>query len=474
MRKLFYFILAACTLHACSSDSDPDNGGSASSDFYELNTIPDKEVAFKAYPINAKQILGAGYDVAADYLSPEAIKAPVIDLDKIDNSDDADITRIRALASSPKDYAGADATAFLADITQSMKLDGINAKNPLFTGTIMKHKEFQSDYDHSTQFSFASSEQIFTVERWYFTPFYISERDRKYSFLTQEFEDDVKSLAAGDIIKKYGTHLLMDVGIGARYRGLYRTSVPTATSASEVGRITYLTALKKIGEQGLFTGSGAGGWEDEIAQSVGGQLVIEFFGGDTSLLSSHPSAGEVDAWWSSFNDENYTLTEIIRNALPIYEMIKDAAKKEQVKNAVNEYVANQKITAVSTLPLLQAWSGKTHTYHTSYPDCAASSSHRYEGAVCSIYGQQRKNTVPLYLYSNKQKQRLSTEALQEDADWVLEKELGYVYTSPAEGAIPLYEAENKNDYCYTTEDKQTYGTEGSWKKVGIACYVLPL
>ena len=56
----------------------------------------------------------------------------------------------------------------------------------------------------------------------------------------------------------------------------------------------------------------------------------------------------------------------------------------------------------------------------------------------------------------------------------LEKELGYVYASPVEGAIPLYEAENKNDYCYTTEDKQEYGTKGSWKQKGIVCYTMPL
>ena len=78
--------------------------------------------------------------------------------------------------------------------------------------------------------------------------------------------------------------------------------------------------------------------------------------------------------------------------------------------------------------------------------------------------EQRTHTLPLYLYSNGQKQRLSVEPLQADAGWQLEKELGYVYTSPVDGAIPLYEAANENDYCYTTEDKQEYGIAGSWKK----------
>ena len=88
MKNLFYFIISICTLYACSSDSDfnPEDENPTSSDFYELKAIPDKKVIFKAYPANMKQILGAGYDVTADHLSPEAIKAPIIDMEKLENS----------------------------------------------------------------------------------------------------------------------------------------------------------------------------------------------------------------------------------------------------------------------------------------------------------------------------------------------------------------------------------------------------
>ena len=474
MKKLFYFVILACILYACSSDSDFTPEDETPSDVYELKAIPDKEVIFKTYPASMKQILGAGYDVTADYLSPEAIKAPIIDLEKLENSDEDNIYRMRANASEPRDYAGENATAFLTDMTNSLILGDVNSRNALSIGTILKHKEFESDYNHSSQYSFASSEQLFTAERWYFSFFYNSEK-YKYRYLTQEFENDVASLAAEDIINKYGTHLLVDVGIGARFRGLFRTTVPTATSAASCARITLLSALTKIGQQGLFTGSGAGGWEEDVAQSIGGQLILEFYGGNTSLLTSQPITDGFNAWWKSFNEENYTLTKIIQNkVLPIYELIADATKREQVKDAIEKYISNQKLSSVSTTPLLQAWNGKNHTYDTSYSDIAMHSNKKYEGAVCSIYKQQRTHTVPLYLYSNGQKQRLSVESLQADAGWQLEKELGYVYTSPVDGAIPLYEAANENDYCYTTEDKQEYGIEGSWKKTGIVCYTMPL
>lgn len=124
----------------------------------------------------------------------------------------------------------------------------------------------------------------------------------------------------------------MDICIGTRFRGLYRTTVPTATSAADIARITLLSALTKIAQQGLFTGSVVGGWEEEVAQSIGGQLIFEFYGGDTALLPSQPTAADIDTWWKSFNEENYTLTKITQDkVLPIYEMIEDATKREQVK-----------------------------------------------------------------------------------------------------------------------------------------------
>ena len=146
-----------------------------------------------------------------------------------------------------------------------------------------------------------------------------------------------------------------------------------------------------------------------------------------------------------------------------------------MKDAIEKYISNQKLSLVSTTPLLQAWNGKNHTYDTSYLDIAMHSNKKYEGAICSIYKQQITSTVPLYLYSNGKKATSICRAIASRHRMATgKKELGYVYASPVEGAIPLYEAENKNDYCYTTEDKQEYGTKGSWKQKGIVCYTMPL
>lgn len=156
---------------------------------------------------------------------------------------------------------------------------------------------------------------------------------------------------------------------GRRHRGTIQRTFPDSSAYSDIGCQqckNHLTQrFDKIGQQGLFTGSGVGGWEEEVAQSIGGQLILEFYGGNTSLLTSQPITDGFNAWWKSFNEENYTLTKITQDkVLPIYELIADATKRKQVKDAIEKYISNQKLSSVSTTPLLQAWNGKiTHTIH---------------------------------------------------------------------------------------------------------------
>lgn len=54
--------------------------------FMNLKLFLTRKSFSKPNPANMKQILGAGYDVTADHLSPEAIKAPIIDLEKLETA----------------------------------------------------------------------------------------------------------------------------------------------------------------------------------------------------------------------------------------------------------------------------------------------------------------------------------------------------------------------------------------------------
>ncbi|WP_300704253.1 MAC/perforin domain-containing protein [Bacteroides sp.] len=478
--KLFISILLASTLFSCSDNNqeEEDEKKTPPAEAIEFQPVPDKELIYKITPSSGAQLLGAGYDATADYLSFKAIKAPVFDLEALMNDDEDNIIYANVHSSEPKNYVGANANSLLQSMAYFAELENTPQEEsqtaPLFAGTLLQHDAFLSDYDHSSQYAFAYCEQIFTEQRRWLVPFYLSGK-QKYRFLTPEFTKDAKELSAEAIIQKYGTHILTDIGVGIRYRGLFRTTVPTATTKAETEKVAFYSALAKMQQSGIFTGSIVGGEEEITAQSVGGQLIVEFFGGETSLLSLRPTYEEFKAWFaSSLNETNYTLTQILHNALPIYQMIQDESKRDQVKEAVKNYLATCRLNLTETTSLLQAWNGNGYSYFNSYQDCKANSQCKYEGAICSLYKNQKMNTTQLYLYLNGEEQRLSTETLDAETGWKHSQELGYIYTSRQEGTIPLFEATNGKAYYYSIEDKAAYGKQGSWKKTKIIGYVMPL
>lgn len=472
--KSFFFLLLAGTLFSCSDTDSKQEEPLFPNESIEFEPIADKEIIFKINPSAGRQLLGAGYDATADYLSFEAVKAPVFDLDAINNANEGYITYLNAYASEPKHYEGADAHLLLQDMAYFIELDETpqeeNQTAPLFAGTLLKHDAFQSDYNHSSQYAFADCEQIYTKQRRYFHSYLTSEKVR-YRYLTSDFTKDAKELSAEAIIRKYGTHVLTDIGVGIRYRGLFRTTVPTATSTAVTEQVVYYAALAKMQQSGIFTGSIVNGGDDLVAQSIGGQLILEFFGGETALLPPHPTNKEFKAWYaSSLNETNYALTKILHRAYPIDQLIEDKSKREQVKEAVKSYLATCRLNLSPTTPLLQAWNGQSYHYFTSYLEHADT----YEGAICSLYKKKQANTTPLCLYSNGKEQRLSTQNMDIQTGWEMQKEIGYIYTSQQESTLPLFEATNGRDYYYSTTDKEVYGKQGIWKKTRVVGYVRPL
>lgn len=466
IKKQLYLAFVVCAMCACS-DSNTEIEMRKKSDFYNLKSISEKKVIYKGFQSYNQQIIGAGYDVTAGYLDFNAVKAPIFDLKKVPEDR---LYRMGSNSCNPVNYRGTDVHDFLSDIMHHIQINDIPKKESetattLFAGTLLNNETFSSEYDHSSQYSFAYCEQVINIERWIINLPVLEDNQ----FISQEFLYDVKHTTPNEIINKYGTHVLNDICLGLRLRGIYRTMV--SSNPYSAAEIAFYNALWEMGKVGFFTGTTVSQDDNKLAQSIGGQLVVEYHGGNALMAASFGQKKYKD-WLDSANEDNYALTEILNTLTPIYELIADGTKREQVKAAVYQYIADHEIKMVKTTPLFQSWDGIYHTYYNSYEDAIIG----YEGPVCSVYQEEGNQRVPLYCYSNGKNHYLTLQGSEVNLgnDWHLEGIIGYAYNYPVEGSIPLYECKSKNDYCYTIEDKDNYGKKGDWKKIRIVCYVLPL
>lgn len=172
------------------------------------------------------------------------------------------------------------------------------------------------------------------------------------------------------------------------------------------------------------------------------------------------------AWTESVDDLHSRLFDVDWNATyPIYDLISDPIKKQEIKEAVFRYIDSKKIDVIELLPLYQYYSDKyiNHSYTTHWRG-EVDLTDRYEGVIGYICAKQLPGTTPLYEYYSEKYVNHSyctnwrgtisgTDRYQGT--------LGYIYTSQVPGTTPLYGYYSKK---YTNHSLSTHwrGTqEGS-------------
>lgn len=458
MKKLFYCI-GFLLFFSCADDE--------LADLYEVTPIPDGGVSIKVVYHDKHNFLGVGYDATEAYLSDMAVKLPVIDLEKVPESR-------KYISNADLRYsshcAGATPEEFLKDISKlydvSLVIDGNDVSWNLFSGTILNSEQFKSTYSHAEQYSFASCDKIYNKKELRLN----ASVELLQTCLTSKFVDDVEKCSADQLVETYGTHVLTDVGIGGRIHTLYRSLV-IASSKTPIVRAGLNSSMNK---NGLFPGGMSSAETDEnISKNIGGKLEVEYHGGAPMVLPIFPNIVDVNKWQQTVNDDNAVLVKINwEETIPIYELISDPVKKEQVKDAIVRLIERRRLIPAPVTPIIQVWNGRNHQYFTFYKTYCSDTGF----PICSIYGEQVFGTIPLYKYSNDKRNLFSLDYHPAgiDGDWSYQGILGYVYSNPTVGAVPLYKAWNGDDFCYTTESAPAYGIYESWKNQGVVCYVLPL
>lgn len=212
------------------------------------------------------------------------------------------------------------------------------------------------------------------------------------------------------------------------------------------------------------------------------QLLQSFLGGDfkkipyINLLPNQVVGDPVDItdWKSSINKDNYTLTRLSSSdVIPIYDLIIDPTKKEQLREAVRVYIEKKQIEQKKTAPIIQVNDGKNYRYFTSVKDYKNSN---LSSTPCHVVGsialEQYPGTVPLYFFTNCKSDRFSLEEklTNKPEGYVSKGIVGYVQKDSSKTI--LYELSNGVDFAYTLDYKNSYGEKNSWKRTGVEIYTV--
>lgn len=466
-----YKVLLLCfclfTFANCSDNDESanDSPGNQPADNYISPVVPNGHIAVEALRSHTGPFLGAGYDIMGSFLSNASVKGPVLDLNKIG---DERITNNKGTSGDGGRFLGRNVEEFLQSFTKSkeFKVPAENRNDLLFTSTITEQENFNTPYDYSSQYSFAfeySGGKIVIQKLMILSP-------KWDSWLSDEFRQALEQESPEALIERYGTHILVNAHLGHTVRTLYRSVV------ADSGNQLLQTIAAGLGARRStiinYPNITITYPEETVKKNYGGAIVVSLQGGDCdSLPPIRLTPNEVigdpiilTPWIDTSNEATYALTNLSGDdLLPIYEVITDPIKKQQIKDAVIEHIGSQQLPLQKTSPIYQADDGACHRYYTSFAKLSEKKD-VCQGVIGSVFERYEQGTVPLYLSSTKEYDRLSLTP--EETGIVI----GYVCEKWNNGLDCIYEITDGKRFAYTREQKETYGEKGSWKPTGKCFY----
>ena len=138
-------------------------------------------------------------------------------------------------------------------------------------------------------------------------------------------------------------------------------------------------------------------------------------------------------------------------------------------------------------------SGHDHFYTTNLKEIgvinvglAGKYGYKYEGVGFRVLANQEEGTTALNRYwhadstdhfytTNLKEINVTDVGAVGNHGYKLEGTLGFCFSNPTTGTIPLHRYYSKDyiDHFYTTKFQESYGGNGTWKYDGIQCYVYP-
>ncbi|WP_295767725.1 MAC/perforin domain-containing protein [uncultured Mucilaginibacter sp.] len=275
--------------------------------------------------------VGYGYDITGKYADVNSVMEPVFNVPAFAAAYPQRIDVGRSTSGGFRTLYAENADDFLTQMTQRFDK---GQTSRLFVKTLTN--VYPGDDVLANKYIYAQYD--YTVISKTIKAYLIDETAKRY--LSAEFRNDVKGLAAKNLVKKYGTHVLSQLSLGAKFNVFYqaKTSDSRKLHSAMVG-FTY--ALNNV-----F--STLSGYLDDLkAADVNAisepNLIYEAIGGDAAAIVNKETAKGTVVWFHDWvktctNDKAVFVEILPKGLIPLYDLIDDEAKKTEVKNYITSYI----------------------------------------------------------------------------------------------------------------------------------------
>jgi hypothetical protein len=338
MNKKLLLLAALWLFAACKKPNAPDPEITAPEAVKEINFVVTGPKVISSEPVKQGSskfsFLGYGYNITGKYADTSSVEAPAINIDAYaaDHPNRVDLSR--STSGGARSLYAKDAEDYSYRISSTLKeSNGM----PLFKHTITD--VFPGQDALSNKYIYAQYEYAST---WKTIRTYLGDAKVK-DYLTPEFKSDVQNLTPENLVKKYGTHILSGVTLGAKFNVYYQAkSAGSDKLHSSIVGFTY--ALKQV--FGVSSGFLDPLKPADINAVSEPKLVYEAIGGDPSKVNRTVANGKTlirfNEWVSTCTEDKALFTNIVSMS-HLYELIDDPTKKAEIKDYITSYIDQNQV-----------------------------------------------------------------------------------------------------------------------------------
>lgn len=466
------FLLITALISSCSKEET-----------FEKSAVPGTTASgasTKAAGDKLYDVLGYGYDVTGRFANSTSAKYQVLDIAKFVSKEPGNFNLNAHVEEYFEFTSGSDASNYSSELSQKYK--ATYGLGPLFKGEL--NVAFNSKNEFSAKYVYASAHKMIEQKRM---KFFSTIENLRNNYLTATFKADISTLSPATLVQKYGTHVLSNITLGAKFDVAYRAQTNSSKRSEAATAGMAANGLLKV-----FGVSATIDYKEEEASTNSNQVLnYRTVGGNGSqglvgevvLDQSTPIKLSINQWQSTCTPDNAALIKIDTEGLiPLEDLISDQTKKAAVKSYILQYLkANEIQMTYEKVPVYLYYNTRLRdhfsTLDASIPEKFGSDWQR-SGKSFTALPSAVVGSIPIHEFYNANDGNHLTTANRNETNgfpgWRYAGISFHAYAQPVTGSIPIYIFYNPADKNhFISPDRNATNGFPNWEYRGIAFYAFP-